>query len=275
MNFRTSHKSLITDAALDRRPARGGLPMTAIETSDMARHAESRYQARPRPTIQKLRTRSGAALRAAGLCGLVAFVTANVGWIAGDIAQPRAFSAANDDISYLGALTASKPWLYNQLGANVTGVLVIVLGIGLWRALSPSRLGRGGAAALIAMGLGAFLDGLFRLDCQPIDAGCSNDSWHSHAHKIESRFTVAAFLAFPLLAFAFRRIPEWRNAWLPTIATIPAVLVASIAFSPIGNAAGARAASVVGFSAIALIGSRLIQVGGARSSRSRSARSSS
>jgi Protein of unknown function (DUF998) len=264
MNFRTSHKSLITDAALDRRPARGGLPMTAIETSDTARHAESRYQARPRPTIQKLRTRSGAALRAAGLCGLVAFVTANVGWIAGDIAQPRAFSPANDDISYLGALTASKPWLYNQLGANVTGVLVIVLGIGLWRALSPSRLGRGGAAALIAMGLGAFLDGLFRLDCQPIDAGCSNDSWHAHAHKIESRFTVAAFLAFPLLAFAFRRIPEWRNAWLPTIATIPAVLVASTAFSPIGNAAGARAASVVGFSAIAFIGSRLIQAGGAR-----------
>jgi hypothetical protein len=93
--------------------------------------------------------------------------------------------------------------------------------------------------------------------------------------KIESRFTVAAFLAFPLLAFAFRRIPEWRNAWLPTIVTIPAVLVASMAFSPIGNAAGTRAASVVGFSAIAFIGSRLIQVGGARSPRSRSACSSS
>src|ERR687883_2114427 len=78
----------------------------------------------------------------AGLCGLVAFVTFNVGWIAGDIAPPRAFSPANDDISYLGALTASEPWLYNQLAANVSGVLVIALGIGLWRALDPSRLGR-------------------------------------------------------------------------------------------------------------------------------------
>jgi hypothetical protein len=213
---------------------------------------------------QKLPTRVDA-LRAAGLCGLAAFVTANVGWIAGDIAQPRAFSPANDDISYLGALTASKPWLYNQLGANVTGILVIVLGVGLWRALSPSRLGRAGAAALIATGLGGFLDGLFRLDCQPIDAGCSNNSWHSHAHKIESRFTVAAILlAFPLLALAFRRIPEWRNAWLPTIATIPAVIVASVAFSVIGNAAGTRAASVVGFLTIAFIGFRLIQAGGAR-----------
>jgi Protein of unknown function (DUF998) len=213
---------------------------------------------------QKLPTRVDA-LRAAGLCGLAAFVTANVGWIAGDIAQPRAFSPANDDISYLGALTASKPWLYDQLGANLTGVLVIVLGIGLWRALSPSRLGRAGAAALIATGLGGFLDGLFRLDCQPIDAGCSNDSWHSHAHKIESRFTVVALLlAFPLLALACRRIPEWRGAWLPTIATIPAVIVASVAFSAIGNGAGARAASVVGFLAIAFLGFRLIQAGGAR-----------
>ena len=199
-------------------------------------------------------------IRAAGLCGLVAFVTFNVGWIAGDIAQPRAFSPANDDISYLGALTASKPWLYNQLAANVSGVLVIALGIGLWRALGPSRLGRIGAAAWVATGLGTFLDGLFRLDCQPIDAGCSNDSWHSHAHKIESGFTAAAtFLALVVLALAFRRIPEWRDSWLPTIATVPAVIVANVAFSPIGGGAATRAGTVVVFLAIAFIGLRLLR----------------
>jgi hypothetical protein len=215
---------------------------------------------------QKLRTGSVDALRAAGLCGLVAFVTFTVGLFAGDIAQPRAFSPANDDISYLGALTASKPWLYNQLASNVTGVLVMVLGIGLWRALSPSRLGRAGAAALIATGVGGFLDGLFRLDCQtPIDAGCSNDSWHSHAHKIESGFTaVAPFLAFLLLALAFRRIPKWHSAWLPTIATIPAVIVAGQVFSTIGNGAATRAGSIVAFLAIAFIGFRLNRVAGAR-----------
>ena len=211
---------------------------------------------------QKLSTGTVEAVRAAGLCGIVAFVTFNVGWIAGDVAQPRAFSPANDDISYLGALTASKPWLYNQLAANVSGALVVALGIGLWRALSPSRLGRAGAAALFVAGLGTFLDGIFRLDCQPIDAGCSNDSWHSHAHKIESGFTVAAtFLALLLLALAFRRIPHWRDSWLPTIATVPAVIVANIAFSPIGDGAATRAATVVVFLTIAFIGFRLIQAG--------------
>lgn len=201
----------------------------------------------------------------AGLCGLVAFVTFNVGWIAGDIAQPRAFSPANDDISYLGAVTASKPWLYNQLAANVSGALVVALGIGLWRALAVSRLGRAGAAALVAAGLGTFLDGLFRLDCQPIDAGCSNDSWHSHAHKIESGFTVAAtFLALLLLALAFRRVPYWRDSWLPTIATVPAVIVANIAFSPVGSGAATRAGTVVVFLTFAFLGFRLIRAGGAR-----------
>ena len=214
---------------------------------------------------RKLPTGTVGALRAAGLCGLVAFVTFNVGWIAGDAAQPRAFSPANDDISYLGALTASKPWLYNQLAANVSGVLVIVLGIGLWRALGPTRLGRAGGAALVATGVGTFLDGIFRLDCQPIDAGCSNDSWHSHAHKIESGFTVAAtFLALVLLALAFRRIPRWRDSWLPTIATVPAVVVANVVFSPIGGGAATRAGTVVVFLTIAFIGFRLIQAGGAR-----------
>src|SRR3954453_7498884 len=142
----------------------------------------------------------------AGLCGLLAVVTFNAGWIAADLAQPQAFSPARDDLSGLGALTASSPWLYNQLAANVSGLLVVALGIGLWRALGPSRLGRFGAAAVIAMGIGTFLDGMFRLDCRGIDARCTNDSWHSHAHKIESALTVGAtFIALLVLAIAFRR----------------------------------------------------------------------
>jgi hypothetical protein len=36
--------------------------------------------------------------RLAGICGLLAFVTVNVGWIAGSLAQPSSFSTADDDI---------------------------------------------------------------------------------------------------------------------------------------------------------------------------------
>lgn len=90
--------------------------------------------------------------RIAGICGLLAFVTVNIGWIAGGIAQPTAYSVANDDISDLGADTASSSWIYNRIGANLTGVLVIALALGLWRALSPNVLGRLGAGALLVAG---------------------------------------------------------------------------------------------------------------------------
>ena len=124
--------------------------------------------------------------RVAGICGLLAFVTVNIGWIAGGLAQPAAYSVANDDISDLGADTANSSWIYDQIGANLTGLLVITLALGLWRALSPDVLGRIGAGAMLVAGAGAVLDGFFHLDCRGIDAGCTNDSWHSHAHKIES-----------------------------------------------------------------------------------------
>jgi hypothetical protein len=197
-------------------------------------------------------------LRFAGLCGLVAVFTFTAGMVAADLAQPAAFSPANDDISDLGALTASSPWLYNQLAANLSGLLLIALGTGLWVALSASRLGRVGAAAMILAGVGTFLDGIFRLDCQGIDAGCVNDSWHAHAHKVESGITAAAtLLTLVLLAFAFRRMAEWRSSWLPVLAAIPALFVANLAFSPIGNGAATRAGTVVVLGFMSFVGLRL------------------
>ncbi len=214
-----------------------------------------------RPVVADKTVRVTAA-RLGGLGGLFAFGTFNAGWIAGDFAQPATFSPANNDISDLGALTASSPWLYNQLAANVSGLLVILLGVCLWRALSPSSLGRVGAAALIVTGTGAFFDGVFRLDCQGIDVGCDNDSWHAHAHKIESGFTAGAtFVALLVLALAFRRIPEWRDSWLPTVAALPAVFLANLAFSSVGDGAATRAGTVVVFAAIAFMAFRLLQKG--------------
>lgn len=199
-------------------------------------------------------------MRAAGVCGLVAFVTFNVGWIAGGLAQPDSYSFADDDVSDLGAMTAKSAWLYNQIGSNLTGLLIVGLALGLWRALSPDVVGRIGAGVLAVAGVGVFLDGLFRLDCRGIDAACTNDSWHSHAHKIESGVTGAATLIAPvILAFAFRRIPAWRDSWLPSLATIPVALVASIAFSLIGDGAATRAATVILVGWMAFVSVRLLQ----------------
>lgn len=199
-------------------------------------------------------------VRAAGICGVLAFVTVNVGWIAGGLAQPASYSSARDDISDLGATTASSAWIYNRIGANVTGLLVVALAVGLWRALSPDLLGRLGAGVLVVAGAGAFVDGFFRLDCRGIDAGCTNDSWHSQAHKVESGITAAATLAAPLiLAFAFRRIPLWRDLWVPSLAAVPAIIVANAAFSALGNGAATRAGTVVVFLWIAFLGLRLLQ----------------
>jgi len=209
------------------------------------------------------RVSSSGFLRVAGVCGMLALVTSTLGWLAGDLAQPAAFSPADDDISDLGAITASSAWLYNQVGANLTGLLVVVLAGGLWLALSPDLLGRLGAAALLVAGAGGFLDGLFRLDCRGIDAACTNDSWHSRAHKVESAITAGALFVAPLLlAFAFRRIPGWRGAWLPSLLALPAIVLANVAFSAVGDGAATRAGTVVAFAWIAFVGAWLLREAG-------------
>lgn len=198
--------------------------------------------------------------RAAALAGLIAFVTYNLGWILGDFAQRPAFSPAHADTSHLGAMTAQSPWLENQVSSNLSGLLIVALGIGLWLALSPSRLGRLGAATVAAMGVSLFFDGFLRLDCQPIDAGCSNDSWHSHAHKINSNFVGAFSIIFVLLlALAFRRLPRWRDSWLPLLATIPASLIAGLAFMSLGSGAAQRANNLGAMAAVAVIAFALLQ----------------
>ena len=183
--------------------------------------------------------------RFAVACGLLAPLTYCAGLLFGDLAQPDAYSSADDAISDLGAETASSPWIYNQVGVNLTGILVVAVALGLWRALSPNLLGRLGAVALALMGFTLFLQGLFRLDCRSIDAGCENVSWHSDAHSLATGISAVFLLAAPIaLAFAFRRAPGWRGAWLPTLAAIPASIAASVLFSFLGDGAANRAGAI-------------------------------
>ena len=142
-------------------------------------------------------------LRAAAICGLLAPITFIAGWLIGGLAQPAEYSVVDHDVSDLGALTAGKPWLYNQLGSNLTGLLLFVLALGLWKTVGTSRSARIGVIAFGVFAVGTFLDGLFRLDCRKIDEGCDRtSSWHAAAH-----------LVGPVLQFSesSSRCSRWRS----------------------------------------------------------------
>ena len=232
----------------------------------LTRFAEHRNRARVELVLTRI----------AAVCGPLALLTYCVGLVFGGLAQPDAFSSADDATSDLGALTASSPWIYNQIGVNLTGILVMVFSLGLWRALSPDWLGRAGAVGLALVGLTLFLEGFLRLDCQGgVDGGCENTSWHSDAHRVTTGVSAAFIVLSPLiLAFAFRRIPGWRKAWLPTLAAFPATLVVSILFSGIGDGAATRAGAITWFLWLAFIAFWLLNVGDDEKSSGRAGRKS-
>jgi Protein of unknown function (DUF998) len=207
-------------------------------------------------------------LRAAAICGLLASVTFVAGLLFGDLAQPDAFSPANDDISDLGAQTADQAWIYNQIAANLNGLLILVFALGLWRALGSGWLARLGVLGLGVLGVTRFLEGFLRLDCRAMDEGCENTSWQADAHRIESGVAAALiFLVPPVLAFAFRGLPQWRDLWLPTLLTLPVVVAVSVLFSGIGDGAAVRAASVTWFLWLGLLAWRLMRLADGRTVR--------
>ena len=207
-------------------------------------------------------------LRAAAICGLLAPVTFIAGLVLGDLAQPDAFSPANDDISDIGAQTADQAWIYNQIAANLSGLLLLAFALGLWRALGTGWLARLGVLGLAVLGVTRFLEGFLRLDCRGMDEGCQNTSWQADGHRIESGIAAAlVFLVPPVLAFAFRRLPQWRDLWLPTLLTVPVTVVVSVLFSSIGNGAAVRAASITWFLWLGLLAWRLMRLADGRTVR--------
>lgn len=200
-------------------------------------------------------------LRAAAICGLLAPVTFIVGLVLGDLAQPDAFSSANDNVSDLGAQTADQAWIYNQIAANLNGLLIVAFALGLWRALGSGWLARLGVLGLAVIGVTRFLEGFLRLDCRGMDEGCENTSWQADGHRFESGIASALFFLVPLLlAFAFRRLPPWRDLWLPTLLVVPVVVAVSIPLSLIGDGAAVRAASITWFLWLGLLAWRLLRI---------------
>jgi hypothetical protein len=63
-----------------------------------------------------------------------------------------------------------------------------------------------------------------------------------------------------VLSFAFRRLPAWRGAWLPTLLAVPAAIAAGVVFSLLGDGAATRATTTMWFVWLAFIGMRLLRV---------------
>jgi hypothetical protein len=73
-----------------------------------------------------------------------------------------------------------------------------------------------------------------------------------------------AFAAPLILAFAFRRIPEWRGAWLPSLLAVPASIVCSVLFSALGDGASQRAGNLTLFAWFVFLAVRLMRTANAR-----------
>ena len=207
-------------------------------------------------------------LRAAAICGLLAPVTFMAGLLFGDLAQPDAFHPADDDISYIGAQTADHAWIYNQIAANLNGLLIVAFALGLWRVLGSGWLARLGVLGLAVLGVTRFLEGFLRLDCRGMDEGCENVSCQADGHRIESGIAAALFfLVPPMLAFAFRRLPQWRDLWLPTLLAVPVVVAVSVLFSGIDDGAAVRAASITWFLWLGVLAWRLMRLADGRTAK--------
>ena len=196
-------------------------------------------------------------------CGLLSPIAFVIGWAAGGLAQPDAYSLVDDSVSDLGALTADQAWIYNQVGANLTGLLVAALAYGLWKVRIPGLSGRIGVIALAVMGIGQFFDGWFRLDCRAIDAGCSagGTGWPVVAHEIESLFTVLGLLVSVFaLARAFKKAEGWRDLRMPSLIAGFATIVVFVGVLFVGGGLAVRLALAVWFAWVALVSYRLLRI---------------
>jgi hypothetical protein len=157
------------------------------------------------------------------------------------------------------------PWLYNQLGANLTGLLLFALALGLWKTVGTSLSARIGVIAFGVFAVGTFLDGLFRLDCRKID-GCDRmASWHATAHVIETTFTViGVFVAVFVLARAFKTSARWHDLWVATLAAGIVALASLALLSLLGGGLAVRVATTILFAWVALVSYRLLRIAQAK-----------
>ncbi len=147
-----------------------------------------------------------------------------VAWIVSDSLQRGAFSPLRENISDLGALTATYPWII-RTAQGISGLLTICFAIfvlGPTLVLPGQRTALGAwLLALSGVAVDDLSDAFFQLDCRGSDPGCttaaSMASWHGRIHAIVGTVTFILMVVAPfVLARSMRKLPRWRSLARPT-----------------------------------------------------------
>lgn len=165
------------------------------------------------------------------IVGVIGELTFTVAWMAGDAIAGPGYRPMRDDISDLGAMTATHPWIFllPQLFAGLCAI-----GFALF-ALRPAiagagRLGVVGVWLSAASSIQDITDAVFRLPCRVAD-GCTttqvtagvSGQLHAGLGLLSLILSVASAL---VLACAFRRLPTWRDFVWPTVGVAALLVVA-------------------------------------------------
>ena len=200
-------------------------------------------------------------LRASAVGGLLAGPLLVVCWIVAALAQSPGFSFINHASSDLGAQTANSPWIANQLGSQLPGLLLLLFAVGLWLCVGDRFSGRAGSILIAVVAIGAFASGFLRLDCRQMDAGCEDSSWQAVGHNINSGIVILALALAPyVLARAFSRSPKWHDRWLLTLGVGIGLFPAVVGGGAIGEGLGQFLPQTLWFAWIAVLAVRMFHL---------------
>src|ERR1044072_7598728 len=100
-------------------------------------------------------------VRLGAIAGIGGALLCTAGWILAGLLQTDGYSWSSQEISDLGALTEQHAWVWN-LADSLSGVLILIFAVGLYRLVGASRAGRIGAGLIGVVGIGSVVDRALR-----------------------------------------------------------------------------------------------------------------